>query len=256
MRESNDTGDVVMSRPNFLIIGAQKAGSTWVYNVLRRHRRVFLPKKVELVHFNRPDCENAENVKQYLTNFSEATDAQDWIGEKTPGYFWSSRGGVFPNQPPPSHNPQIPQSVARVLGKDIRLILSLRHPVARAISAYGHHGVRGRITPRQHLTDVVARLGIGDIGLYDRHLAAWEEVFGAAAFTTLIFDLHSPSGVSFEVKIACIRALDKDFLPQAAPAVAQTAGSGRIRPRSRCFLAQGRRFSAQRTDLSSRFRSV
>ncbi|MCA9458893.1 MAG: hypothetical protein KC587_19705, partial [Nitrospira sp.] len=60
--------------------------------------------------------------------------------------------------------------------------------------------------------------------------------------------LHSPSGVAFEVKIACIRALDKDFLPQAAPAVAQTAGSGRIRPRSRCFLAQGRRFSAQRTD--------
>ena len=70
------------------------------------------------------------------------------------------------------------------------------------------------------------------------------------------FNLHSPSGVAFEVKIACIRALDKDFLPQAAPAVAQTAGSGRIRPRSRCFLAQGRRFSAQRTDLSSRFRSV
>ena len=69
-------------------------------------------------------------------------------------------------------------------------------------------------------------------------------------------NLHSPGGVSFEVKIACIRSLDKDFLPQAAPAVAQTAGSGRIRPRSRCFLAQGRRFSAQRTDLSSRFRSV
>ncbi|MFC6760877.1 hypothetical protein ACFQFQ_17520 [Sulfitobacter porphyrae] len=76
------------------------------------------------------------------------------------------------------------------------------------------------------------------------------------AFAGSLFNLHSPSGVSFEVKIACIRALDKDFLPQAAPAVAQTAGSGRIRPRSRCFLAQGRRFSAQRTDLSSRFRSV
>jgi len=75
------------------------------------------------------------------------------------------------------------------------------------------------------------------------------------AFPGVVY-LHSPSGVSFEVKIACIRALDKDFLPQAAPAVAQTAGSGRIRPRSRCFLAQGRRFSAQRTDLSSRFRSV
>ncbi|AMK23128.1 TonB-dependent receptor [Sphingobium sp. TKS] len=82
-------------------------------------------------------------------------------------------------------------------------------------------------------------------------------LFGRNASAGLIHViLHSPSGVAFEVKIACIRALDKDFLPQAAPAVAQTAGSGRIRPRSRCFLAQGRRFSAQRTDLSSRFRSV
>ncbi|WP_156114482.1 hypothetical protein [Paracoccus sanguinis] len=84
----------------------------------------------------------------------------------------------------------------------------------------------------------------------ERYFAASGQVGGEG------LDLHSPSGVSFEVKIACIRALDEDFLPQAAPAVAQTAGSGRIRPRSRCFLAQGRRFSAQRTDLSSRFRSV
>ncbi|WP_156894452.1 hypothetical protein [Rhodobacter xanthinilyticus] len=95
----------------------------------------------------------------------------------------------------------------------------------------------------------VGVIGLGYVGL---PLAA---AFGKK-IPTIGFDLHSPSGVSFEVKIACIRALDKDFLPQAAPAVAQTAGSGRIRPRSRCFLAQGRRFSAQRTDLSSRFRSV
>ena len=90
---------------------------------------------------------------------------------------------------------------------------------------------------------------------YDRCPKVFLSAIALAALVIYWF-LHSPSGVSFEVKIACIRALDKDFLPQAAPAVAQTAGSGRIRPRSRCFLAQGRRFSAQRTDLSSRFRSV
>ena len=91
-----------------------------------------------------------------------------------------------------------------------------------------------------------------------RALLGWtqETLADKARISLTALNLHSPSGVSFEVKIACIRALDKDFLPQAAPAVAQTAGSGRIRPRSRCFLAQGRRFSAQRTDLSSRFRSV
>ena len=97
---------------------------------------------------------------------------------------------------------------------------------------------------------------VGIVTIEGRDLGETMIAAGLAVPVTGYLNLHSPSGVSFEVKIACIRALDKDFLPQAAPAVAQTAGSGRIRPRSRCFLAQGRRFSAQRTDLSSRFRSV
>lgn len=96
----------------------------------------------------------------------------------------------------------------------------------------------------------------GALGVFPTPVEAIMTVAKVKEVKEDVLNLHSPSGVSFEVKIACIRALDKDFLPQAAPAVAQTAGSGRIRPRSRCFLAQGRRFSAQRTDLSSRFRSV
>lgn len=175
-------------KPNFLIIGAQKAGSTWLYDMLGKHEKIFLPKRVELLFFNRRDCEEPDAIKSYLENFSDAMDGQDWVGEKTPGYFWSNRAGIFANQPPVGHNPHIPQSVARILGRDLRLFVSLRHPVARAISGYGHHGSRGRIKPSEFLSDNIARLGIGDLGFYDKHLEAWEEVFDPVAITTLIFE--------------------------------------------------------------------
>lgn len=179
---------MIGSKPNFLIIGAQKAGSTWVYDALKKHPQVFLPKRVELLHFNRMDCEEPNKISEYLSNFTPASDVHKWIGEKTPGYFWSSRSGRFDTQPPLGHNPNIPRSVANLLGSDIPLILSLRHPVARAISAYGHHGSRGRIDPDDYLMDAACRLGIGDIGMYDSHLAAWEEVFNPSNILTLIFE--------------------------------------------------------------------
>lgn len=57
---------MTLRKPNFLILGAQKAGSTWIYDVLRKHEKVFLPKRVELVFFNTKDCGVPENVAAYL----------------------------------------------------------------------------------------------------------------------------------------------------------------------------------------------
>jgi acetyltransferase-like isoleucine patch superfamily enzyme len=155
---------------------------------LRTHPEIFLPDAVELVFFNRPDCEKPESIEKYLENFSGATDGQRLIGEKTPSYFWTGTQPRIEGQPPPGHNPHIPQTVRRVLGADLRLIVSLRHPVRRAISAYGHHGKRKRIARTDTLTTVARRFGILDIGFYDDHLDAWEQVFDPSRIETLIFE--------------------------------------------------------------------
>lgn len=175
-------------QPNFLIIGAQKAGSTWLYDRLRQHPQVFLPKAVELVYFNRLDCEQPDRVREYLANFADATEDQRLVGEKTPGYFWTADRTRIEGQPPANFNPHIPESVRRVLGPDLKLIVSLRHPVRRAISAFGHHGKRHRIAPADTLSDVGHRLGILDIGFYDDHLHAWERVFSPEQIEVLIFE--------------------------------------------------------------------
>jgi hypothetical protein len=38
--------------PDFLIIGAQRAGTTWVYRLLRRHPALWLPSVKELHYFD------------------------------------------------------------------------------------------------------------------------------------------------------------------------------------------------------------
>lgn len=176
-----------------------------------------------------------------------------------------------------------PGQTSDYLGFDLVMVDNLPEPsVLLADRGYDADSIREKMEVRHVLTQIPMRksrkMRVGvDHSLYSlrnlvercfnklknarrvatRYDKTAQSFLGFIDITSIrLWILHSPSGVSFEVKIACIRALDKDFLPQAAPAVAQTAGSGRIRPRSRCFLAQGRRFSAQRTDLSSRFRSV
>lgn len=180
--------DDKIRKPNFLIIGAQKAGSTWLYDRLRQHPEVFLPEAVELLFFNRRNCEEPDKIQNYLSNFAAASSHQRLVGEKTPGYFWTADQRRLEGQPPENFNRHIPQSVRRVLGPDLKLIVSLRHPVWRAISAYGHHGKRHRIKQDETLTEVSRRFGILDIGFYDDHLQAWEKVYSRKQIEVLIFE--------------------------------------------------------------------
>ena len=42
----------MMTSPTFLVIGAEKAGTTWLYDRLRRHPDIFMPDVKELHYFN------------------------------------------------------------------------------------------------------------------------------------------------------------------------------------------------------------
>ena len=38
--------------PDFLVVGAQKAGTTWLYRSLRTHPQVWMPREKELHYFD------------------------------------------------------------------------------------------------------------------------------------------------------------------------------------------------------------
>jgi len=73
--------------PSFLCIGAQKAGTTWLHNMLRQHPELFLPETKELSFFDLKSNFEGRGTSWYRSNFAAADDNQ-LIGEVTPGYLW------------------------------------------------------------------------------------------------------------------------------------------------------------------------
>jgi hypothetical protein len=104
--------------PEYLIIGAQKAGTTSLHAWLAEHPRVRIPRVKELHFFDhRPHGE----LSDYVCEFPDRPDGV-LSGEATPYYLF---------------HPLVPARVQRAL-PDIRLIVMLRDPVERAISHHNH----------------------------------------------------------------------------------------------------------------------
>lgn len=108
-----------MVLPNFLCVGAEKAGTTPLFRILVQHRDVFMPPNKETHWFS----------KYYGTKeraFYEATHFRAWrgqkaVGEATPEYMRVAK---------------VPGRVKRDLGPGVKLIFCLRDPVKRAHSHY------------------------------------------------------------------------------------------------------------------------
>uniref|UniRef100_UPI0024918285 sulfotransferase domain-containing protein n=1 Tax=Litoreibacter halocynthiae TaxID=1242689 RepID=UPI0024918285 len=202
-----------MKLPDFLVLGAQKAGSTWIYDCLKEHPEVFMPKAVELLYFNKPNYKDEEMLRGYEAHFADA-DAFKRVGEMTPGYFWTTDRERSSTQPPQSHNSDIPRAVKDILGPDVDFIVSLRHPVWRAISAFGHHVKRNRIPAEQSLRAASERLGILDIGFYGAHLDLWVKKVGLEHIEVLIFedDIIKDPHNGFR-KVCRFLGVDEGFAP-------------------------------------------
>jgi hypothetical protein len=111
--------------PDFLILGAQKAGTTALYAYLRRHPRVTGPSWKEVSFFDR---HYARGEAWYRGNFPNVLRARGLVGEASPSYLF---------------HPQAPERVAKLL-PEAKLIALVRNPVDRAFSHYQHEVALGR----------------------------------------------------------------------------------------------------------------
>lgn len=167
--------------PNLLVIGAQKGGSTWLYHALKQHPDVFMSKVKELSFFDNQE-QSVENISKYLGNFSDGADKR-YRGEATPGYFRVSE-----------NSQNVPQNVIDLIGKDVRLVLSLRDPIDRAVSAYFHHFRAGRMDPSKTMRDQANKGGVLDFGHYKACYETWGQKFPSSSFFFTAFDKIKEDG--------------------------------------------------------------
>lgn len=109
--------------PNFLIIGAEKAGTTSLAGLLASHPDIFISHPKEPQFFS---CQNWGRGFDWYESLFEAVAGEKAVGEASPAYTVSPR------------DPNPPERIVKHMGKDIRLIYLVRDPVNRMISHYKH----------------------------------------------------------------------------------------------------------------------
>lgn len=112
-----------MNRNNiFFIVGAQRSGTTYLYDVLEQHPEVCIaePVKPEPKYFLKKNIEDV-NTEEYFKQFYSHCDNKNIIyGEKSTSYYESEESAKL---------------IASFFPK-AKIIFSLRNPVQRAISNY------------------------------------------------------------------------------------------------------------------------
>ncbi|MFB6355103.1 MAG: sulfotransferase domain-containing protein [bacterium] len=119
--------DEMKYRPSFLIIGAQKCGTTALADYLARHPELYPPRRKEVHYF---DVNYVRGLNWYEQFFIPPADEDE-----------SAR--TFDASPYYIFHPRTPERIAQDF-PDISMIVLLRNPVDRAYSHYRHQVRKNR----------------------------------------------------------------------------------------------------------------
>jgi Sulfotransferase domain len=154
------------SLPDFVIIGAPKCGTTFLYHLLTKHPHVEPAAFKETHYFDRLFDKGTEWYRGCFPPPKYRDGRRTITGEATPGYL---------------SFPQAPERMVKVIPQ-ARLIALLRNPVDRTYSAYHYFRVRhgrGRGT-LEDFYSFIERSHNGHLirqGFYVDHLLRWQRFF-------------------------------------------------------------------------------
>jgi hypothetical protein len=206
--------------PNFLVVGAAKAGTSALSAMLRQHPDVYMPQHKEAHHFLHPD-EPApyRGPGDGLLNSLLRPDWQDYLslfdaarGERAVGeasvYYMSSPAAV--------------RRIRERLGS-VRVVASLRDPARRAFSAYSHLAQEERETLpfAQALEEEHRRAELGweplwryrELGRYAAQVECLLDELGARDVLLVRYDDFSRDPAGELERVFRFLDVDPGFLP-------------------------------------------
>lgn len=192
---------------DLLLIGAEKAGTTWLHGVLQDHPDIFFPRVKEIHYFNKYDSnlreiDNFSNQSWYwyTNHFGDAIEGQI-VGEATPLYI---------------SDPEAPSRIKNKL-PNARFIVVLRNPVERAISHYRMARAKNHIQASLKTLIQSEDQRILQRGLYGRQLRIWFKLFDRSRFFVIFHDdiVNTPSTVL--TRLAEWLSISVDPLLKSAP---------------------------------------
>ncbi|CAN5629224.1 hypothetical protein BH23BAC1_BH23BAC1_42230 [soil metagenome] len=176
--------------PDFIIIGAQKAGTTWLHNHLSNHEEVYFPKlegvhdPSELKYFDTRLC---NSIKWYSDLYKNNNGKIK--GEKSPGYYFMPVERI---------------KMVKQLMPDLKVILILRNPVERAWSqAVMNLRQFHQKNYEENKADYIDFLNTSLYrGMYSNYIKNWQKFYSEDQFKIYLYDEIKNDPLSLITKIA------------------------------------------------------
>ncbi len=181
----------IVRTPNFLFIGPDKAGSSWIFELLRMHPQCYVPNCKDIYFF---DKEYDRGWDWYLSWFRDATEEHIAIGEISHDYL------------------SCKLAAKRIADRlpTVRMIVCLRNPVERTFSQYLYL-IRSGLT-RSSLREAINEFPqLIQNSLYGENLKPYLDRFGREQLLLLSFsDLaDNPQGFASSIfKFLGVRIMD------------------------------------------------
>ncbi len=119
---------------NFLCVGAQKAGTSSFFDIIKYHPDITMPS-VKEVHYFDIDANYQKGIEWYQSFFPITN--KKVIGECTPDYLLYN---------------SVPERIRDTLGDNVKLLFILRNPIERAYSQFNFHIMKGAEFRRDFLS--------------------------------------------------------------------------------------------------------
>jgi hypothetical protein len=185
--------EITSTGPNFVGIGAQRSGTSWLYNCLNEHPEVFMPQK-EVHYFDK--LNKTKNIEWYSNLFKNA-DKNKITGEITPDY-------MFHQHTIAELHKYFPET---------KLIIILRNPLERSYSAYRLFKSHGRFQNMNFNEALKAEPFLLEQSLYYEQIKNVFNYFSKEQVLIKLYDDIAVQPQTFYKSVCNFLGLDSSFTP-------------------------------------------
>lgn len=203
--------------PDFLIIGAMKAGTTTLFRDLVGHPQFYLPEEKEPETLVSHNGDLSAVLDDYRSLFMRAREGQ-LKGEASTAY--TKR---------PDHEGAA-EIAMRVCGPGLKLIYLTRDPIKRIVSQYRHDYGLGDVLEDID-TAVLKYPRYVAYSRYDWQLTPWRQLFGEANLLVLSFEDYISNRNETVRRVCSFLGADPALLPEIDAKQSFNANDGKLVPK-------------------------
>ncbi len=225
--------------PDFLVIGAQRSGTTWLYRVLRQHPELWLPPVKELHYFDKPNVHRGcLRLKDWpRIGWAGLNSFDPWLLR----YFFSMRNddwymrlfqraqakGLVTGEVTPAYATLGEDVFARVrdMNPNVKLVFIMRDPVERTWSAANFSAKAGRMVSGEEAHRRARQRSVIMRSSYMDTIKRLEKIFPASQLHYCFFDDLRDRPAELTAEILAFLAVDPTKVQDMAFAGAVNAAA-------------------------------